>query len=219
RRSDIAEDAINYPERISFFKKYGNYFLFLTFILYVAGLSLALSYNFKTFFIALIPLLIMIAYSLLRLKKYFLLKNILASIGWASSFILAGAYFNLEFSLSVMIIFLFYFFRAMINTIFCDIRDISGDKNLGIKTLPIKIGIKSTKLFLHFLNILSISLILIALFFKIISGGYIILFVALYGFFCINYINKFNIKTLSELIDGELYMLGGLALLERVLFV
>lgn len=218
RKTDIKEDVINYPERVKVLKKYGKILFWFSFVIYLIALSLAFSSGIKIFLLSLIPLLIMISYSIFKLKKYFIIKNMLASFGWASSFLLSSAYFNLETSKATLIIFFFYFLRGLVNTIICDIRDIEGDKLAKISTLPIKIGVKRTKKILYLLNFISFILIITSIYFKLIPGGYILSLVFLYGIFYISRINYMKIKFLSELVDGELYILGLLALIERLVF-
>ncbi|MEM5825824.1 MAG: UbiA family prenyltransferase [Candidatus Aenigmatarchaeota archaeon] len=218
RKTDIKEDSINYPQRVKLLARYGNFIFWLSFVLYFLGIFIAYVSGIKIIFFTLIPLMIMILYSILRLKKYFLLKNILASIGWASSFIFTAAFFGLETHFSTFIIFTFYFFRAMINTIICDIRDIEGDKKVGTITLPIKFGIKKTKIILQLLNILSFIIIFVSLYLKIIPKGHLISLIFIYGLFYIKKIKRKNTKLIGELVDGELYLLGFLAIFERILF-
>ncbi len=77
RFTDKNEDRINVPERLAVVERYGLFFLFVGITSYIVALSLALWKNILTFIIALFPFIIAILYSSFRMKKYFIIKNIL----------------------------------------------------------------------------------------------------------------------------------------------
>jgi 4-hydroxybenzoate polyprenyltransferase len=210
RKTDIKEDIINYPERVKFLSKYGKIIFYVSMVFYILSLFIAITKSIFTFLIALIPTTIMILYAFFRLKKVFLLKNFIASLGWASMVLLVSNYYNLSFNISIFSVFFFIFLRLFINTIVFDIRDLKGDESSNIITIPVKIGINKTKKILHILNIFSFIFILMSTtLLNLNKVAYLTGFIALiYGFLFIFLINKINIKKLCEIVDGEMIILG-----------
>ncbi len=88
----------------------------------------------------------------IRIKSYFILKNILIGIGWGM-LVFLGA--NQTKSTSVLLTFLFFSVQVMIGSIIRDLDDIDEDKNKSIFTFPVVLGLHKTALSLHLLNFLS----------------------------------------------------------------
>lgn len=211
RKTDKKEDSINYPARMQFLSKYGSTIFWLSIFLYVPSLFLAAINSIETLLIALIPTLIMILYAIFRLKKIFLLKNIIASFGWAAMVFLVGSYYNLSLiNLSLLSVLIFIFLRLFMNTVIFDIRDMNGDKLSKIITIPVKIGIRYTKLILILINAISFIFILLAAkLFNLNYVSYLIGFIAfIYGLIYISLIGKVNMKKLCEAVDGEMIFFG-----------
>lgn len=144
RLTDIKEDIINVYNRALFTQKFGRIFLYLAILFYSVCLFLAYQRNIYTFIITLIPLPIAILYSVARLKKLFVLKNILVSMAWGCSVLIVGAFFT---TISLLLVYLYIFFslQFLINVIIFDIKDLKGDRFQGVKSLPLKVGIEKTK--------------------------------------------------------------------------
>lgn len=221
RKTDIKEDLINYPERVNFLKKYGTYIFYFSNLLYVFSLLLAAIHSIYTLIIALIPTIIMFAYAVLRLKKILFIKNVVASLGWATMMLLVGKYYDINlFNLSLLSLVLFIFLRLLLNTIIFDIRDIEGDKKVGTTTIPIKVGIKNTKKILSIVNIFSaLFLCFSTSVLSLNSIGYLVSLIAfIYGQYCISSIGKLEIKKLCEIVDGEMLTLGVVGIIGFVLW-
>ena len=126
------------------YKRFGWLFFGLAFIY-------ALAINFQTFFIILLFIGCYFLYSAppLRLKRIPVFSKMLISI---NSLILVLLGFItaititrlvLEFPISIMVFFLIPFALALN---FIDIKDYEGDKKAGIKTLPVILGLKNSKI-------------------------------------------------------------------------
>ena len=94
-----------------------------------------------------------------------------------------------------------------------DVRDIIGDSQNGVRTIPIFLGIKKTKNFLLFLN--SILVIWMIFSYKFFSRYFFVLIFAIaYGYlyilhFCREGIK--NSKSLDVVVDGEFIIIAFLA--------
>jgi len=122
-----------------------------TFLLYGEGLT----------FMAFLPIAIGYVYSKgvtigkrkLKLKGNFGVKNVTVAITWGT-FISGIALRWADGSIVLPFIFPFFALKSFINTVIYDFRDVKGDGVAGIKTLPICLGEKYTRLLLQVLHIL-----------------------------------------------------------------
>lgn len=82
-----------------------------------------------------------------RLKKIFFIKNFVAALCWASvPTVLPSLYFDMNIHPSNLITGISYFVFIFAIEVVWDIRDIDGDRAVGIKTLPNSLGIKQSKI-------------------------------------------------------------------------
>jgi len=144
RITDGAEDAINLPDRVRFPHRIRIILLVASLVFYVFFLMIVLQKNILSFAIGLVPLVIAFLYSVLRLKRIFVLKNILIAAAWGASILIVPAYYE-NWTVICGMIFLFFFLMLFINTIIFDIKDIRGDSVCGIQTLPVLLGKPETK--------------------------------------------------------------------------
>ena len=148
RLTDSEEDAINLPNRVRFPHRVRIITLVVSLVFYVGFLILIFQKNLLSFAIGLIPLVIAFLYSVFRLKRVFIMKNILIAVGLCASVMIVPAYYE-NWSGVWVLSFLFFFLLVFINTIIFDIKDMKGDSVFGIKTLPLRLGISATKYFCY----------------------------------------------------------------------
>lgn len=204
------KDYLTNPERANYLKKYAKLsqilivfsFLFLIFFL-------TPFLNSKTVLFVLFLLVIGLCYTLWIkefTKKFIGLKNIYISLSWALFAVLTGAYYS-NFSLALLLIFIFIFLKGILNTIFFDIKDIESDKKEGLKTLPVVLGKGKTIKFLHIFNFFSFLPLIMGVCLNLLPGFSLIMLV--FFFFVLYYLEKakdknINIQKLSYLVaDGE----------------
>ena len=213
RITDLDEDNINCPERVKFVNIY-KYLLPLSIVGYIFALALALHHNFMTFLMSLIPFILGFMYSVFRLKKIFLLKDVIVALGWASIPFVVGAYFgilDLFMNTVVWVLVLFVFIRVFITTVVFDIKDIHGDRVHGIKTLPNTIGIERTRYLLYILNTLFGLFLLLVISCNILpSSAYILILIIFYCYLYISLIKHINNDKIvyGLLVDGEYIFMG-----------
>jgi len=144
RITDREEDAINLPHRTWFPHRIRIILLVVSLVFYVFFLMIVLQKNLLSFAVGLLPLVIAFLYSVFRLKRFFLVKNVSIATAFGSSVLIVPAYYE-NWTVICGIIFLFFFIMVLSNTIIFDIRDIRGDSLCGIQTLPVLLGIPATK--------------------------------------------------------------------------
>ena len=144
RFSDIREDSINLPGRVAFIRRYGRIILIFSAVVYGVSLVMIALHSTIAAVVAVLPVLIAISYSFFRLKRYFLIKNILTCAGVICSILIVGAYYD-DFSTGMLFLTVIVFIAALVNTIIFDIKDIKGDTLCNIRTIPVTCGFTMTK--------------------------------------------------------------------------
>lgn len=222
--TDREEDSLNFPERGKYYVSGDNSIILIATVSYIAALVFGGMTNPASIAVLLLPLLFGILYSTrihhFRLKDYFVGKNVTVSLSWAIEASLLPAVFHFDISLVAML-FVFIFIKGMINTVLFDIRDVRGDEKAGVNTIPVKLGLRNTKILLLAMNTLLVPWAIFA-FYKSMFLLYVpvLVFCILYGYFYILYFsNKTGIpKThYGILLDGEWIFLLSLFLLTKAL--
>ena len=150
RITDSGEDAISTPDRTRFPHRLRMILLGVSFISTVLLLMMVLQKNILTFVIGGIPLVIAFMYSVLRLKRFFVLKNFLIAAASSASVLIVPAYYENWTGIWKLLV-PFFFILVLLNAIVFDIKDVKGDSVFGIRTLPLQWGIPATKYFCFFL--------------------------------------------------------------------
>jgi 4-hydroxybenzoate polyprenyltransferase len=155
RYTDRKEDIVNNPRRFRFLDRYGKATLIIAAGLYLISLIFLLQLKLASFLIALLPIFIAILYSVLRLKRVFLLKNISVALGLVCAVFIVLVTFG-DFTIFSLLLAAVFFLTFLVNTI---IKDIEGDVRYNISTLPGKYGLRKTKIICYFLLLVSALLI------------------------------------------------------------
>ena len=145
RFSDIHEDTINLPERVEFIRRYGAFLLLISGILFLYSLVWVIFQSLAAGIIAFLPVGIAFFYSFFRLKRLFLMKNVLISIGWSCSIFTVGAYFH-EFAILLYVLAGLIFGAVLVISIIFDIKDRNGDTVCNIRTIPVLYGFRTAKI-------------------------------------------------------------------------
>jgi len=162
RHTDSTEDLVNVPERKHFITESGRNLLIAGMVLYLIALFVSAWRNLPTFFIVLLPCIIAVFYSIFRLKKYYILKNLLVASAWGMTPLVAGFYFG-TFNLAVLTLSILFALALFINTVIFDIKDTRGDYLYKISTLPTVIGAKSTRHVCMIVNLFSFMTLLLSI--------------------------------------------------------
>ena len=206
RYTDI-EDFINDPRTRLFFLSRKKYLYLALFLLFASVLWLLASNTFTLYHLLCIyagiaysvPLFPWIAkpFSIkwVRLKDITFVKSMLVSL-------IIGSYFmnkNIHVSrVTVIVLMIGSIFSLFVNTIFCDIRDVTGDKAAGIRTIPAVLNVRKT-VQRFIIAPSSIWLItLITLFSLSIIRAATLIFLLFFIFFPAVYLGFYFNKTISE---------------------
>lgn len=219
--TDRQEDALNFPERNRYFVSDRRALLTIAAISYLAALVMGGAITLKIVPVLCIPLGMGLLYSLriggTRLKDLFIGKNATVSLSWALEAALLPAAFAFR-TPAVLLVFFFIFVKVIINTIVCDVRDVQGDRAAGVRTVPVVLGVTTTRRLLLLLN----TSLLVWLFFALQQPSFrlfapVFVFCLAYGYFYIFYMTRRKQEVpkmhYGLLVDGEWVLLLALCLL------
>lgn len=219
--TDKEEDKVNTPDRANLIGKREHVVLALSVIAYAAALIIGVFSGKRLVVLSyLLPLISGVMYSLpmlpngVRLKDVLFAKNIViaASIALSTILLLLVSYGRW---MPVTLLVCFLFIKLFINTVLFDVRDVVGDSQQGIRTLPVALGVRRTKILLLGMNTLLLPLAAV----MFISAGFnallpVVLFSVCYGYYYIHYFCRpatdFSLRY-DLVLDGEWIMLSGLA--------
>lgn len=154
RSAEIDSDAVSHPERTAHLGSRRKYLSAISGGAFLLGYAFAYTVNLIFFGALLIPLAFSVLYSVgskrlvgvigvAKLKDKLLVKNLFISLGWALIPALVGLYYlRLEAVLALMAGFIFL--RFVVSTLIFDVRDVEGDRQQGIRTVPVAYGVGAT---------------------------------------------------------------------------
>ncbi|RKD94805.1 UbiA family prenyltransferase [Halopiger aswanensis] len=142
---DLEEDEQNVPRRAAFVKRYGRFWLALGGGLYLAAIGVAVALELPGAGFMLLPVAVAVLYSLAGVKRVFLVKNLFVGFAWGIIPLGVGYYYG-QFQ-SLAILFVAGYITAMITiaAVIFDVKDIEGDREEGIATVPNRYGPATTR--------------------------------------------------------------------------
>ncbi|MBA7494706.1 Protoheme IX farnesyltransferase [subsurface metagenome] len=183
--TDLDEDRINAPHRplVTGELSVNECKAFLVVLLVISFAPLLFLGRFIAFFLMLAgPVFSGVVYSKFRIKS-FIIKPFFVAYGW--SFVPIIAYSAVTNSVSpLFFIFVPFFLLLMfLTTTMGDLRDIEGDKENGVKTLPVIFGIKAVITNLQIYTVMNYSLLVAGIILNILPadatlgviGGYLLI--------------------------------------------
>jgi 4-hydroxybenzoate polyprenyltransferase len=218
--TDLKEDSINTPERAKTIKKIELIFKLSVACSFFLSLALGFFESIFTLPILLFPLLLGILYSVKfstkipRLKDITGVKNLTIALSWAvGSTFFPVVYLTNKNLILIILVFYFFFLKSYINSIIFDFRDMEGDRMNGVRTIPVSLGRKKTKMLLLILN--STLLLWLLIFMKYFMKYFYVLFFSItYGYWYIMHFCGYGAKpgkSLDLLVDGEFILISVLA--------
>lgn len=145
RIADLAEDEQNVPRRAEFVHKYGTLLLGIGVVLYVGASAIAVTRGLPGAPALVLPLVVAVLYSVVGLKQVLLVKNLLVGLSWGLIPLGVGVYYDVLGSTDVLFMFAFVTTMLTIAAAIFDIKDIDGDREAGIRTLPVVVGPQWTR--------------------------------------------------------------------------
>lgn len=209
RYLDIKRDK-NDP-RLEYISKYYKLFPFIFLILLIIISILSFNNSIYSFYFVSIFVIIGFLYNIFlkKLTKSIIgFKSFFVAISYPATVFLIAPFTNSHVSVTMFLIFLFFFARVLDNTIFCDIKDIREDKLNNLKTIPIVLNSKRLNILLISINIASIIPIIYGYIINIFPAYSLLLIItSTYYFYYLDLSKKENAdmqKMANFWADGEL---------------
>lgn len=221
--TDKEEDSINVPERAGFIKGKELFLILFSALFYIIALLIGGLESGLAVPILSIPLFIGISYSVKifpsihRLKDVFVANVLIVTLSWVllATFLPAIYLWN---NTLIFLIFIFLFIKLFINAVLFNVKDVEGDRQCDVKTIPGVLGINRTKKLLLVLNSLLIPWLAVSIYLGLFTKYLpILIFCIAYGYwyiihFCKEKAGKFSYDLV---IDGEWMLLVFLCFIIR----
>ncbi|SFC40552.1 4-hydroxybenzoate polyprenyltransferase [Halobiforma haloterrestris] len=153
RFTDLEEDEENVPDRASFTKRYGRYLLALGIGLYVAAIAVAVVLGLPGAVYLLLPLAVALLYSVGGIKQVFLVKNLFVGFAWGVIPLGVGYYYGQLWTLEILVITGYVTAMITVAAVIFDVKDIEGDREEGIATVPNRLGTAATRRYAQLANV------------------------------------------------------------------
>jgi 4-hydroxybenzoate polyprenyltransferase len=173
------EDEVNRPEEKNVDR---NIILFIVSIFLLTALLILLMKKVSPL-TALVPFVIGFLYTKgikigsisIKFKQGLGIKNFVVAITWAFT-IFAFIYGFIDNYLQGFLIFSYFFIKSFINTVLFDCKDVDGDSQAGLKTIPVYFGEKRTRTLLQLLNSSFHFILIVSVLSNLVKFDTIILF-------------------------------------------
>jgi 4-hydroxybenzoate polyprenyltransferase len=161
RFTDIEEDRENVPRRAAFVERYGLFWLALGVCLYAGAIAIAFALGVPGAGYLLLPLIVILLYTF-GVKRIFLVKNLFVGFAWALIPLGVGMYYQQLWTLEIVFLGLYIGAMITIAAAVFDIKDIDGDREQGISTVPTAFGPRWTRIAAQVANV-AVAAILVTL--------------------------------------------------------
>lgn len=153
RVTDLEEDEANVPKRASFTKRYGRVLFAVGTVLYATAIGVALVLGIDGAGYLLLPLVVVVLYTSGGVKQVFLVKNLLVGLAWGVIPLGVGYYYGQLLTLEVLVLAGYVTAMITIAAVIFDVKDIEGDRRVGIATVPNRLGTAATRRYSQAANV------------------------------------------------------------------
>lgn len=153
RFTDLEEDEENVPDRAAFTKRYGWFWLTLGVGCYVAAIVVAVVLGLPGAVYMLLPLVVAVLYSMGGIKRLFLVKNVFVGLAWGAIPLGVGYYYEQLWTLEILVIAGYVTAMITVAAVIFDVKDIPGDREEGIATVPNTLGTAATRRYSQAANV------------------------------------------------------------------
>lgn len=149
-----------------------------------------------------------------RLKGGYGVKNCVVALTWASTMII----FTGDLSITALLVYFFFFSKSFVNTILYDVRDVEGDREAGIATIPVLLPRTKLRVLLVLISVIAHCILIGAALSGILAGADVLVLSALHSVgYILIYSGKCDVLR-NTLVDGE-WILYALYTIFRAVFL
>ncbi|WP_440772504.1 UbiA family prenyltransferase [Natronorubrum sp. DTA28] len=179
RLADVDTDAVSNPDQAGFVRRYRDALYVLASIAYGLAVALSVLGGPAALAITLLPGVFWVCYAtdwipdtgmrVRRLKDVFLVNTIVVALAWAVTLtFLPLAFAGGAVTMSALFVFAYFFLRVFTNTEIPNVRDVEGDRAIGVLTIPVVFGVDRTRRILAGIDCCTAGLVAFAVY-----AGYI----------------------------------------------
>jgi len=216
RKTDEDEDAINRQDRFAFTKKYEKPLFYGSIIALILALVFSAMYGVLSLLATITPFILGTLYSFRclpdwsgysRLKEIPAVKNIVVGVSWAVILSFLPVFLNQGTpDFKTVIAFLLFFMWGFMASLIPDVRDRIGDASAGVRTIPVILGEKKTKMLLsRVLLLLGVPLVLFSLYFLPPATTVLLIAANMYSHGCVYLLDKVHLRDIlaDAISDGQ----------------
>ncbi|MDS0476394.1 UbiA family prenyltransferase [Natrinema sp. 1APR25-10V2] len=173
RLADADTDAVSNPRQAAFVKRHRDVLYVLASVAYGIAVALSVLGGPIALAITLFPGALWVCYAtnwipgtgtyVRRLKDVFLLNTVVVALAWAITLTFLPLVFAGEaVTGATLIVFLYFFLRVVTNTEIPNVRDVEGDRAIGVLTIPVVFGVDRARQLLLGIDLCTGALIVFA---------------------------------------------------------
>jgi len=160
RIADVDDDAVDKPARAAFVRRHRDVLYVTGAAAYGAALALAMLGGPLALGISVLPGAFWVLYAtdwlpqlgerVSRLKDVLVVNTAVVALAWAVSLtFLPLAFAGRALTPAGALVFAYFFLRSFVDTELPNVRDREGDREAGVRTLPVVFGVQRTRLALY----------------------------------------------------------------------
>lgn len=173
RLEDVDTDAVTNPEQAAFVHRYWGPLHVLSAAAYGLAVTLSVLGGPVALAITVLPGVFWVLYAtdwlpeaglhVQRLKDVFVLNSTVVALAWAVSLtFLPLAYAGAGLTWTTAVVFVYFFLRSFVDTEVPNVRDVEGDREIGVNTLPVVVGVDRTRRALYGIDVFTAGIVAFA---------------------------------------------------------
>lgn len=169
--TDFEEDSVNNPNLVAFVAPRRDVLEVLASVAYAVAVALSLLGGPLALLLTLLPGAVAILYSsewlpfekTQRLKEVLVVNTASISLAWAMPVAFLPLVFaDARYSPLAGIVLVYFLLHTFVSVELFNVRDVAGDRQAGVATLPVVFGIARTRHLLYALDVVAIALLAVA---------------------------------------------------------
>lgn len=175
RIADADTDAVSNPRQARFVRAHGDRLYQVAAVAYGVAVALSVLGGPIAFAITIFPAVVWILYGtelvaefgvpVGRLKEVFLVNSLVVASAWALSVtLLPMAYAGASLSPTALVVFAYFLLGTFVATEIPNVRDVRGDRRIGVSTLPVVLGVTRTRQVLYLVEGLVALLVVVGVY-------------------------------------------------------
>ena len=170
RLADADTDAVSNPDQAAFVRANGNVLYVLASTAYGIAVALSVLGGPVALAITITPGAFWVLYAsdwvpdvgvhFRRLKELLVVNSVVVALAWALTLtFLPLAFTGRAFTPAAAVIFVYFLLGTFVNAEIPNVRDMAGDRAIGVSTMPIVFGVRRTRQSLYAIDLVTIVLL------------------------------------------------------------